>query len=254
MSAEYSSVCAIAVMAKASIAGKTKTRLIPAIGAVHAAELNTAFLRDVTNNLFSAAKLISIDPWMAYAPNGSADFFKSILPPEVGLIETVHPTFDACLLHPLTVLFAKGYGAVCLLNSDSPTLPPAYLVAAATLLSADGDRGVIGPSIDGGYYLIGLKVAHPRLFENIDWSTERVFEQTMQRAREIALPMAVLPTWYDVDDMESLAMLEGEVLRGRRFRNVGALNSVELATTPLIARLTRDENTPNSDPELRAQS
>jgi glycosyltransferase A (GT-A) superfamily protein (DUF2064 family) len=79
------------------------------------------------------------------------------------------------------------------LNSDNPTLPTAYLVAAVTALSANGDRGVIGPSTDGGYYLLGLIRGHQRLFEDIDWSTERVFE----RAREIGLPMTVLPSGYE---------------------------------------------------------
>ena len=70
---------------------------------------------------------------------------------------------------------------------------------------------VLGGSDDGGYYLIGIKHLHHRLFEQIDWSTERVFAQTLERAREIALPAELLPTWYDVDDAATLERLRREL-------------------------------------------
>jgi glycosyltransferase A (GT-A) superfamily protein (DUF2064 family) len=70
---------------------------------------------------------------------------------------------------------------------------------------------VLGASDDGGYYLIGLKRLHHRVFEQIDWSTERVFEQTRERAREIGLATELLPTWYDVDDAATLERLRREL-------------------------------------------
>ena len=70
---------------------------------------------------------------------------------------------------------------------------------------------MLGPAEDGGYYLIGLKRAHARLFEEIAWSTPAVFAQTVERAREIGLDPAVLPGWYDVDDLESLRRLDAEL-------------------------------------------
>lgn len=218
--------CAIAVMAKQSVPGRTKTRLIPHTGPDTAAALNTAFLQDVTANLSAASQLASIDPYLAFAPLGSEAYFRSILPrcaghAAVGLIETVKPNFGACLFHAIETLLGSGYASACVLNSDSPTLPPAYLVTAATVLAADGDRVVIGPSIDGGYYLLGVKRAHHRLFEDIAWSTEHVFAQSVERARELDLPVVVLPTWYDVDELPMLQLLAAELLAGRRFRNVG---------------------------------
>jgi hypothetical protein len=72
---------------------------------------------------------------------------------------------------------------------------------------------VLGPSSDGGYYLLGLKAAHRHMFENIAWSTERVAEQTLERAREIKLEVHRLPVWYDVDDIDGLRRLHAE-LRG----------------------------------------
>jgi glycosyltransferase A (GT-A) superfamily protein (DUF2064 family) len=80
------------------------------------------------------------------------------------------------------------------------------------MLSTPGDRVVLGPSDDGGYYLIGLKKSRRELFERIDWSTERVLEQTKQRARELNLEVASLPTGYDVDDAATLRRLCDELL------------------------------------------
>jgi rSAM/selenodomain-associated transferase 1 len=223
--------CAIAVMAKASIPGCTKTRLVPPLTLEQAADLNTAFLRDVADNLLSAATLANISAWMAYAPAGSRDFFTGNLSGSIGLIETVAPDFGACLFRAADALLAARHEAVCLLNSDSPTLPTGYLVAAATALAAPGDRIVLGPATDGGYYLIGIKQPHRRLFQDVDWSTERVLRQTLARADELGLPVVLLPNWYDVDDEAALRQLIAELVDGRPFRAVGS--------KPTPARFTR---------------
>ena len=73
---------------------------------------------------------------------------------------------------------------------------------------------VLGPATDGGYYLIGLKTAHPRLFEDVKWGSDVVFAETLSRAGEIGLPLVKLASWYDVDDAESFAILRAE-LRGQ---------------------------------------
>jgi hypothetical protein len=70
----------------------------------------------------------------------------------------------------------------------------------------------LGPSDDGGYYLIGLKQPHPHVFEEIDWSTECVLNQTIQRAKDIELEVKLLPRGYDVDDEVSLRRLCNELL------------------------------------------
>jgi hypothetical protein len=208
-------------MAKASIAGKTKTRLVPPLTEDEAATLNTVFLRDAADNILSAAELANISGWMAYAPAGSAPFFSTHLPESIGLLETVAPTLGDCLQYAAATLLRSGHGAVCLINSDSPTLPVGYLVSAATALAAPGDRIVLGPSTDGGYYLIGMKRPHVGLFEDIAWSTDRVFSQTIARAESLGLSVFQLPTWYDVDNAETLQTLIDEVLLGKPFRSVG---------------------------------
>ena len=229
--------CAIAVMAKASVAGRAKTRLAPLVSAEGAAALNTCFLRDIAENLIAASALANITGVMAYAPAGSESFFRSIIPQGIGLLETVAPTFGGCLFGAASRLLDAGNAAVCLLNSDSPTLPTAYLITAATLLALPGDRVVLGPSVDGGYYLLGLKAPHRRLFEDIDWSTERVARQTLDRAAEIGLPVHLLPDWYDVDDADGLRILAREVLHGEPFRASGHRPPAAAASRRELARL-----------------
>ena len=208
--------CGIAVMAKASKAGRTKTRLSPPLTADEAALFNTAFLGDIAANLTAAAAQASIAGYMAYGPPGEKAFF-DFLPCEIGLFEAWRPTFGATLAGTIASLFTLGHEAACVLNADSPTLPTAFLVEAARVLAEPGDRAVLGPSTDGGYYLLGLKHQHARLFEDITWSTEHVARQTMERAAEIGLPMHLLPEWYDVDDAASLATLRGELVDGVLF-------------------------------------
>lgn len=221
--------CGIAIMAKASKAGRTKTRLTPAVSAEDAARFNTAFLADGADNMLAAATGASIAAYMAFGPPGEASFF-TFLPPAVSLIEAWMPDFGDTLLAATSGLFAKGHMAVCLLNADSPTLPISTLVEAATLLAQPGDRLVLGPSTDGGYYLIGMKRLHRRLFEDIAWSTEAVTRQTLDRAAEIGLPVSLLHPWYDVDDAAGLKTLEDDLLGTRRFDD---------ARPPAPARHTR---------------
>ena len=236
------SSCAIAIMAKASAPGLTKTRLVPPLTFDEAAALNTAFLQDIADNVLRAGNDIGITGYVAFAPRGSEDFFRSILPPAVGLIDAGLPTFGDCLLHTIEYLLARGHQSAVVLNSDSPTLPTALLIETAEALARPGERAVLGPSSDGGYYLLGIKTVHRRLFEDIAWSTERVAEQTRQRAREINLDVHTLPVWYDVDDAAGLRRLRSEMRRPRLAK--GMRDSFEpnfpAATAALLDRLWGD--------------
>jgi uncharacterized protein len=109
-------------------------------------------------------------------------------------------------------LFQCGFDAVCLIDSDSPTIPPENFARAVELLSMSGNHIVLGPCDDGGYYLIGLKQLHREVFEGIAWSTERVFEQTRQHATQIGVEVHELPRGFDVDDRTSLCRLCDELL------------------------------------------
>jgi rSAM/selenodomain-associated transferase 1 len=216
--------CAIAVMAKAPQPGRCKTRLTPRLSPAQAAGLSAAFLRDITENIAAAAHARPIDGYIAYAPAGLEHLFDGHVAPGTGLIlaDGSPPMpddvtgFGRCLLHAIDRLLADGYGAAIVLNSDSPTLPTEYLIRAAAWLAAPGDRAVLGPAEDGGYYLLGLKQPHAHMFSDIAWSSERVAAQTRARAAEIGLDLAELPSWYDVDDAAALDRLVAELGAGDR--------------------------------------
>jgi rSAM/selenodomain-associated transferase 1 len=228
--------CAVAIMAKASVAGAVKTRLVPPLRPQEAAELNTCCLGDVAAAVLAAADTAPIAGFAAYEPAGAEAFFRSVLPARFGLLPPREPTLAKSLLHAARDLFAAGWGMVCLINSDSPDLPPAVLVEAVRRLQPAGDRVVLGPAADGGYYLIGLKRPHARLFEDIDWSTARVFSQTLARAAEIGLESAVLPVWYDIDDAASLVQLWRQARDGAAPRTRALLGRL-LAENPAVRRL-----------------
>jgi rSAM/selenodomain-associated transferase 1 len=211
-SAEFAGKCALAVMAKAPRPGKVKTRLSPPLTPEQAAELNACFLRDTVASLREATQGSSSEWVISYTPQGEEATFTGILPDGTLLLPQRGGDFGERLLHTAEDLFACGFSAVCLIDSDSPTVPANEFVTAANLLLTAEKQVVIGPSEDGGYYLIGLQTADSRLFEDIAWSTEFVTEQTVARAAEIDLRVRLLQQWYDVDDAASLANLQSEIL------------------------------------------
>ena len=204
--------CAMAVMAKAPRVGAAKTRLASALSPEAAAGLSACFIRDAIGNIAAAGREAPIDGYVAYSPPDAESEFRTLLPDGIGLVPSRRAGLAASLYDAASDLLAAGYGSVCLVNSDSPTLPTSLLVEAVRMLSGAGERLVLGPAEDGGYYLIGLREAHARLFEEIAWSTPSVFAQTVDRAREIGLEPAVLPRWYDVDDLPSWHRLNDELL------------------------------------------
>lgn len=206
---------AFAVMVKAPRSGEVKTRLVPPLGAQEASLLSVCFVKDIVANLLSVAGSAPLDCYAAYSPAGSEALFREFLPPQIRLLPPRSTGLANSLPDAVEDLIARGYRGACLINADSPTLPTSLLSDALTSLHAPGDRVVLGPATDGGYYLIGLKQPHRHLFHDIAWSTERVYRQTSERAASIGLELVRLPTWYDVDDAASLHWLCRELLDGR---------------------------------------
>jgi len=198
--------CALALMAKVPFVGAVKTRLTPLLSTEEAATLSTCFLRDMTTNVFGLNSN-GTEGVVLYTPAGAEAFLHDLLPDGFKLIAQRGETLGQRLINAAADLLSNGFASVCLINSDSPTLPGEVLKTAASLLGQDGDRVVLGPSEDGGYYLIGLKHPHHELFERIAWSTAEVLAHTIERAAEINLPVEFLPTWYDVDDAATLRLL-----------------------------------------------
>ena len=244
--------CGLAVMTKAPQAGRVKTRLVPLLTPEEAAELNKCFLRD-TAVAISLCCSGGLQPPIAsnarlhpgahgaplqccgiavYTPIGAESSYDGILPADFSLLPQRGDKFGERLYFATEDLFKCGFESVCLIDSDSPTVPAENFAEAVELLSTHEDRIVLGPSDDGGYYLIGMKRPHRHLFEQIDWSTERVLKQTIQRAIEIGLEVKLLSVGYDVDDDASLHRLCNELLADT--------TSADLApyTREFLARLT----------------
>jgi glycosyltransferase A (GT-A) superfamily protein (DUF2064 family) len=218
--------CGIGVMAKAPRAGRSKTRLCPPLRPDQAAALSAAFLRDMTGKIAAAAREAPIQGFVAHAELGSEPLFEGLLATGTGFILADGVTgvadnvpsdvlgFGRCLLQAIRSMLLRGYGAACVLNSDSPTLPASVLAGAAWALMMPGDRVVLGPADDGGYYLLGMKSAHARLFADIAWSTDSVAGATRARAQALGLEIVELPVWYDVDEEAALTRLVVDLQRG----------------------------------------
>jgi rSAM/selenodomain-associated transferase 1 len=200
-------------MTKAPRPGKVKTRLIPPLTPEEAAALNICFLRDITAAIEQATHNSSALGVAVYTPLGTENSYRGILPDDFFLVAQRGTGFGERLLFATDDLLRLGFESVCLINSDSPTVPANVFLEATQVLANPSDRLVLGPSDDGGYYLIGLKKSHRRIFEEIDWSTEKVLKQTIDRAAELNLDVHLLPTWFDVDDGVTLQRLCESLLK-----------------------------------------
>jgi rSAM/selenodomain-associated transferase 1 len=195
-------------MAKQPAVDQTKSRLSPPLAPPEAAELYEALLQDTIE---LAARLEGAKLAVAITPPDAIDYFWRISPPETVLLPVVGADIGDCLNQALGQLLADGYTRAVALNSDGPTLPIIYLRQAFAELDNTNVDVVLGPSEDGGYYLIGLKQPHPDLFRGIAWSTDRVTAQTLAKAKAMGLDVVQLPPWYDVDTATDLDRLLAEL-------------------------------------------
>jgi rSAM/selenodomain-associated transferase 1 len=224
---------ALGIVCKAPQPGRAKTRLAAAIGSEAAASFSECFLRDVAASIAAVPETLRRQGYGIYAPAGAESELRRILPVSFQLLLQADADFGNVLFGAARHLIEAGHDCAVLINGDSPTLPPRLLVAAVAAIRQPGDRVVLGPAADGGYYLIAIKSAHRHLFDGIPWGTSAVTAQTLAHAREINLEAECLPEWYDVDDAESFSWLRDE-LGGRsvRFKNGWRAD----ATRALLAR------------------
>jgi rSAM/selenodomain-associated transferase 1 len=190
------------------VAGEVKTRLTPPLSPEAAASLAEAFLEDAvsicgqvkgaTTVLFRAGETDRLSPeWMedlTCLPQSGGD-----------LGDRMSAAFSR--------LLAGGGRKALIVGSDCPTVDPDYLRAAFEALSSCDV--VLGPTVDGGYYLVGLSTPHPELFEGIPWSTTRVLSETLKRVQDLGLRVTCVTPWYDVDDGDALMFLVRELSAGR---------------------------------------
>ena len=196
----------VIIMAKEPAAGRTKTRLCPPLSESDAAQLAEAVLFD-TIDLVS--RLSGVRLAIAVTPPRAVAAFRHRVPHDALLLPVAGEDIGACLRQATGCVFAEGYARAMAIGSDGPTLPLAYLERAGELLGRHDV--VLGPSEDGGYYLVGLRHPAPGLFEGIAWSTSRVMEQTVDRAAALGLSVALLPPWYDVDTAADLERFRAEL-------------------------------------------
>jgi len=209
-----SKLCALAIMTKAPRAGAVKTRLQPPLTAEEAAELNVCFLRDIASVIVSSggeSKGIGV-----FTPAGSEGEYANVLPSDFILIPQRGDSFGERLTNAATDLLRVGFESCCLINSDSPTVTADAFRQAVVKLQRADNRIVLGPSDDGGYYLIGLKKLQRSLFEQISWSSESVLAETVRKARALELPVHLLTAGYDVDDRVTLARLCHDLVDANR--------------------------------------
>jgi rSAM/selenodomain-associated transferase 1 len=191
-----------ALFAKPAVAGEVKTRLSPPLTEDEAVQVYQAMLADTAGVLAATGRswaVLSTDPekqaatWPAGTPR-----------PPLWRRQTGRDLGER-MLNAVTELADEGFDPVIVVGSDHPTLPPDFLERAVSLLAA---RDVaVGPTFDGGYYLLGMHRPHPELFANIPWSTADVFRLTLDRLAAAGLTAGVLPPWYDVDRPEDLRVL-----------------------------------------------
>jgi rSAM/selenodomain-associated transferase 1 len=209
---------AVGIICKAPRPGATKTRLAAVIGEDAAAEASACFLRDLGASIEQIPPRLGRRGYAVYAPAGAGEELRALLPPSFGLLLQADAILGNVLHGATCELLAHPHDCVLLVNGDSPTLPPRFLSQAIDRLRRPGDRMVLGPACDGGYYLIGLKTPHLEVFSEIPWGTSSVTERTLERARQIALEYELLPEWYDVDDARTFAWLNDEISgRSNRF-------------------------------------
>ena len=201
----------VIVFAKNPVPNQVKTRLVPSISAEQAAALYTAFLTDWCETL---GKLAEVDLVITYTPPDAQTDLQALIGDGAIYIPQSGAGLGERLTSATQWAEKHGYTKILLVGSDSPTLPISYISQALTLL--DSRDIVIGPSTDGGYYLIGFSAVNvamtvPSVFEDIAWSTANVFRQTLARIRSLKTTVGLLPPWYDIDTAEDLAFLYAHI-------------------------------------------
>lgn len=188
------------IFAREPLPGLVKTRLAAAVGDQAAAELYESMLLDVLKTARQLHDVESIVFWDCEdnaLPVLSEKYrcnSRRQIPGNLG--ERMQAAFEE--------MFADGCDICCIIGSDSPDLPLSYIQDAYQLLATQQTDVVLGPSLDGGYYLLGLRQVWPQLFINISWSTADVREQSLTAARVSGLETTLLPEWQDIDTLEDL--------------------------------------------------
>jgi rSAM/selenodomain-associated transferase 1 len=229
---------ALVIFAKAPIPGQVKTRLCPPLTHDEAATLHGSFVLDTLERTKVAVTRLKLpfDRYLACTPSSTLVFFKIMEERQsVKLIEQEGEDLGTRMHRAFETLFKRGYHHVLIVGTDVPSLPLGYYQRAFELLEKHDI--VLGPALDGGYYLIGLNHPVPTLFENMPWSTHRVLPLTREKANSLGLTIALLPEWRDIDRIEDLqALIEASSLDARKPKHEQLFSSRTAGALQLIAK------------------
>src|SRR3990172_636781 len=196
---------ALAVMAKAPIAGKVKTRLVPPFTREQAAELYRALLMDHLEHL---SGLTVAELYLVYTPDSAAPLMKQLAPPNFQCIAQHDGDLGERMNAAFIDLWQLGHRNVVVIGSDLPALPLDFLGTAFGLLATSAPQVVLGPSRDGGYYVVGMNRPTPEIFQDMTWSHGRVLTETTERLAKRGIQPALLPEWFDIDSFDDLKQLK----------------------------------------------
>ncbi|MGE5305774.1 MAG: TIGR04282 family arsenosugar biosynthesis glycosyltransferase [Alphaproteobacteria bacterium] len=195
-------------MAKAPLAGQVKTRLLPALSPEQAARLAKALLVDQLNHV---RKMESADLFLAFAPAKARPLMARLAPPFFSLFPQQGANLGARMQAVFEKLFRAGYKRVVLIGSDLAAVPLSFFAQAYHFLESRERRVALGPSRDGGYYLVGCNRPTPGLFSKMRWGHDAVLKQTLDRLARLKIGHDLLPVWYDVDTPEDVRALRAEL-------------------------------------------
>ena len=194
---------ALVIFAKSPASGSVKTRLHGIISPETARGLAKASLYDTIE---TSLQLKGVQLVLACSPSEHDPFFQELARRyRIKLLGQKGEDLGERMAGAFRELKGQGFQRTLIIGSDLPTLPASHLRQALTLLRRH--EIVIGPSLDGGYYLIGISEQVPPIFDAIPWSTDRVFVMTMEKILKAKLSCGLLPFWYDVDRPEDLRFL-----------------------------------------------
>lgn len=192
---------ALLVFAKYPEPGRVKTRLTPALTPDEAATLYRAFLLDALDQYTA----LPADIRLYLGPSEGKTPLRD-RPPGVKQFVQQGAALGERMKRAFEETFAAGYQRAVVIGTDHPTLPTAFVEQAFDAIASPASLS-IGPSTDGGYYLLGMSTFYPELFEGMQYSHEDVLEDTLARAKKTAAHLTLLSPWYDVDDPKDLQRL-----------------------------------------------
>ena len=199
------------IFVKSPIPGDVKTRLIPYLSGDEAADLYKCFVSDTLKTVAQVSS--NLKTQVAYQPHSKATDLSWLgikNPPEI--FKQEGRSLGERLIHAFGQAFGRGARQIVVVGSDSPNLPKCYIEQAFKAL--DEADVVLGPSLDGGYYLIGLSRPCLKLFDDVSWSTDQVFERTARCAQNLGYTLRVLPSHSDIDTIEDLKTLHSVLSQG----------------------------------------